>query len=113
MVISLKKHFATEKHDLEWSLKEIPKRKEHVRVILERIIGLVELTKDAKLLEIGAAQGLSIIAFKDLEYDCIGIEPWDGAIDVSKQLAIKMNMVVEIKKGTPIIGITLGPFSIK
>lgn len=97
MLISLKKHFATERHNLEWCLNELPKRKEHVNLIIERIKGVTNLKKDAKILEIGAAQGLSIIALQDFGYECVGIEPWIDALAVSKELAKKLNTKIEIK----------------
>ena len=99
MVVSLKKHFATERHDLEWCLKELSNRKEHVRLVAERIRGIVNLKKGSNVLEIGAAQGLSIIAFEELGYKCVGVEPWENALEVSKQLAKKLNMSLDIKKG--------------
>ena len=99
MVMSLKKHFATEKHDFEWCLKELPERKEHVRLITERIKVITNLKKGAKILENGAAQGLSMIAFEELGYECVGVEPWEDALDVSRRLAKKMNMKIDIKKG--------------
>ncbi|MDH7506709.1 MAG: hypothetical protein QHH15_02835 [Candidatus Thermoplasmatota archaeon] len=96
MVVSLKKHFTTEKQDLEWCLKELPERKKHVKLIVERINGLINLKKNAKFLEIGAAQGLSVIAFKELGYECLGIEPWEDALKVSKRLAKKLNVRIDI-----------------
>jgi ubiquinone/menaquinone biosynthesis C-methylase UbiE len=99
MVVSLRKHFATESYNLETCLKELPKRKDHVKLIDQRIKGLVNLKKGAKILEIGAAQGLSIIAFEELGYECIGVEPSDDALEVSKQLSKKMNVRINIDKG--------------
>jgi ubiquinone/menaquinone biosynthesis C-methylase UbiE len=99
MVMSLKKHFATEKYDFERCLKELPERKQHITLLIDRIKGFTTLKNDAKILEIGAAQGLSLIAFQELGYTSIGIEPWDDAIEVSKQLAKKFNTDINIKKG--------------
>jgi ubiquinone/menaquinone biosynthesis C-methylase UbiE len=98
MVVSLKKHFATERYDLKLCLNELPKRRKHIKLITERIKGIVDLKKGAKVLEIGAAQGLSIIAFEELGYDCVGVEPWEDALDISKQLAKKLNIKIDIKK---------------
>lgn len=99
MVISLKKHFATERHDLEWCVKELPSRKEHVRLIIERIKAVKpQLKPGAKILEIGAAQGISLIALKDLGYFSTGIEPWDHALKVAEQLSKITNRKIDIKK---------------
>lgn len=70
-----------------------------MRLIAERIKGFTNLQKGAKVLEIGAAQGLSIIAFEELGYECSGIEPWEDALEVSKQLAKNLNMKIDIRKG--------------
>ena len=99
MVISLKKHFATEKQDLDWCLKELPLRKEHVKIIIERIKSVSQLKPDGEILEIGAAQGLSLIALEELGYKCVGIEPWEDALKVAYQLTKKTNKNIDIKKG--------------
>lgn len=99
MVISLKKHFAAEKRSLEYCVKTYPETKEYVKTLLKRITKFFNVDKDSNILEIGAAQGKLCIAFQSLGYSCSGIEPYEPAIEVSKDLAKKYNVSIDIKKG--------------
>lgn len=99
MVISLKKHFATEKRSLEWCVKTYPETKVYARILLKRITKFFDVDKHSSILEIGAAQGKLCIAFQQLGCSCSGIEPYEPAIEVSKDLAKKYHVDIDIKKG--------------
>lgn len=99
MVVSLKKHFATEKQDLRWCINEYPKRLIKTKVLVELLNNNFKTSPNSKFLEIGAAQGLTIIALNKLGYHSEGIEPSDTALQVSKGLEKEFGIKLNIKKG--------------
>src|SRR5271157_3095935 len=99
MVVSLKSHHATEKRAVEWCIEHYCERKQHVEKVIARIKGRFDLKYGAKILEIGAAQGLSVIVFKQLGYDCIGLEPSFEAIAASKELSTMLQTDIDMKHG--------------
>jgi ubiquinone/menaquinone biosynthesis C-methylase UbiE len=99
MVTSLKKHCATEQRSIEYCVQTYPEALEESKKLLKRITKFFDVDKDSKILEIGAAQGKLCIAFQSLGYSCSGIEPYEPAIEVSKDLAKKYNVSIDIKQG--------------
>lgn len=87
MVMSLKKHFATEKRSLEYCLQNYPKRKRYIGKIINQIRSLCTLKADTHLLELGSAQGMSIMACSQMGYKVTGLEPYEYAIKVSRQIS--------------------------
>ena len=99
MVVSLKKHFATENRSLEWCLKEYPRIEKDATELIKSIKSKVSLDSNPRILEIGAAQGLFMIALKRLGYDCDGIEPLNQAHRVCRRLEHKFDQKVNLTKG--------------
>ncbi len=99
MVISLKKHYAAEKKSLNKCIEEYPIRMKETKQIIKIINNKFTFKTNFKILEIGAAQGLFVITMNQLGYKCEGIEPYEGAIKVSKELSEKFNININIKKG--------------
>ncbi len=99
MVVSLKKHFATETRSLEWCLKEYPKIEKDATEVIQQIKSKVSFDLNSRILDIGAAQGLFMIALKRLGYQCEGIEPSNQAHRVSKELEKKFNLKLNLTKG--------------
>ena len=99
MVVSLKKHFATETRSLEWCLKEYPKIEKDATEVIEKIKSKVNLDLNSRILEIGTAQGLFMIALRRFGYQCEGIEPCTQAHRVSKELEKKLNQKLSLTKG--------------
>lgn len=95
MVSSLKKHFATEKRDLDYCIANFNYHERQA----DRLIQTLNLKKSMKILEIGAAQGSLLIALSKRGYNCEGIEPFDLALETAKKLSIKMKEPIIIKKG--------------
>ena len=95
MVVSLKKHFATEKRDLDYCRKNYSNHERGADVLIRKL----KLDKSMKLLEIGAAQGSLLIALSKRGYDCEGIEPVDFALETAKELSTEMRQPIKIKKG--------------
>lgn len=99
MVISFKKHFATEKRSLAWCVEKYPLYEKQAKNLIKKIHKKFKLSPNSKILEIGTAQGLFMIALNRLGYDCEGIESCEEAINVSKKLTKKFNCKLNIKKG--------------
>ena len=53
-----------------------------------------------RVLDIGAAQGRSLIALNRRGHDAFGVEPWGAAIDVARELAAREGAVIDLRKGT-------------
>ena len=98
-MISLKKHFATENRPFDWCIEQYPNRLKESEYLINVISNKFDIKKDSKILEIGAAQGLSILSIKKIGYEIVGIEPSEEAIEVSKKLSKHYNIKLEIKKG--------------
>lgn len=71
MAVSLKKHFATEKRDLDYCMKNYSNHERGADVLIRKL----KLDKSMKLLEIGAAQGSLLIALSKRGYDCEALNP--------------------------------------
>ena len=52
-----------------------------------------------RVLEIGAAQGRALIALHRHGHEAYGVEPWDAAISVGRQLAAHEGAVIDLRKG--------------
>lgn len=99
MVISLKKHFASEKRSLEHCIQAYPQKEKSARRLIGQINQILNLGSNSKILEIGAAQGSFVIACNRLGYSCEGLEPYEDAIKVSKELSKKLHTNINIKSG--------------
>lgn len=96
MVMSFKRHFATEKRSLRYCIQIYPKRKRYIEKIINRIRCLCKLDVGMRILELGSAQGMSVMACSQMGYKVIGLEPYEYAIKVSQQLfknIIDLNIV--------------------
>lgn len=99
MVISLKKHFASEKRSLAYCIENYPYHEAKARDCIAQLSQVISLNGDSRILEIGAAQGSLLIALKRLGYCCEGLEPCEEAIEVSKGLSAQLHTNVSITKG--------------
>lgn len=99
MVVSLKKHVAGSKKSLEYCLKQYPQQKQFAQELISMILNRSGITKNPKILEIGAAQGLFVIACQELGYTCVGIEPSSNALTVSELLKKELKTNIRIDKG--------------
>jgi len=66
---------------------------------MNRLNSLVSIPDNAVLLDIGAAQGEYVAAYKRLGYQAVGVEPWDEARSVADKLAEYLSVPLEIKNG--------------
>jgi 2-polyprenyl-3-methyl-5-hydroxy-6-metoxy-1,4-benzoquinol methylase len=85
--LTLVKEQATERADLETALARIPEADAFLDRQLKRIEPFLPLRPPARVLDVGAAQGVSLTAFARRGFEAVGVEPWEPAIEVSRQLA--------------------------
>jgi SAM-dependent methyltransferase len=90
---------ATESRDLHQTLQRLPETEAFVGRTLRRIRPFVDLAPGASVLDLGAAQGLTVVAYKKAGHDARGVEPWEPAIEVSRQLAAHTGIEIEILTG--------------
>lgn len=90
---------ATEQRDVETALRDLPGIEQFVKRLLERIRPFLDLRPPARVLDIGAAQGVSMIAYGKEGFEVAGVEPWDDARDVAEELAERTGVAIEIVEG--------------
>jgi SAM-dependent methyltransferase len=94
-------HGATEKRGAEAVLARLPAIERHVEVLMRRLEVYVPRLREpgARVLELGAAQGLHSIALKRYGVESVGIEPWAAAIETGRQISEQVGTPVEIVQG--------------
>jgi 2-polyprenyl-3-methyl-5-hydroxy-6-metoxy-1,4-benzoquinol methylase len=90
---------ATEQNDLETALSRLPEAEEFVERLLRRMEASFPLRPPARVLDVGAAQGVAVTAFKRRGFDVVGVEPWRPAIEVSRELARRTGVDTTILPG--------------
>jgi 2-polyprenyl-3-methyl-5-hydroxy-6-metoxy-1,4-benzoquinol methylase len=93
------KEQATERADMETALKRIPEAEAFFERLLTRIEPFFPLQPPATVLDIGAAQGVSLTALARRGFEAEGVEPWEPAIEVSRQLADATGVELDIREG--------------
>ncbi len=90
---------ATESRDPEEALAGLPATRERIAVLRRRFEPFVSLRPGARVLDIGAAQGLLVAACREAGFDAVGVEPWQPAIEASRDLAQLMGAPIPIVAG--------------
>jgi 2-polyprenyl-3-methyl-5-hydroxy-6-metoxy-1,4-benzoquinol methylase len=93
------KEQATERADVETALKRIPEAEAFFERLLKRIEPFFPLHPPATVLDIGAAQGVSLTALARRGFEAEGVEPWEPAIEVSRELAEATGVELDIRQG--------------
>ncbi len=78
---------ATEQNNLETALERLPVQEEFTSRLLRRMQPFFSLQPSARVLDVGAAQGVSVTTFKRQGFDAEGVEPWRPAIEISRELS--------------------------
>lgn len=97
--ITLVKEQATERADLETALARIPEADAFLDRQLKRIEPFFPLRPPARVLDVGAAQGVTLTALAKRGFQAVGVEPWAPAIEVSDQLAHACGVQLDIRPG--------------
>lgn len=92
-------HRATESLDVDSALARLPQRIEWMPVLLERIRRRTNLPSAARVLDLGAAQGLNLIAVTKAGHEAYGVEPSTQAIEVGGELARHVGVTTTIVEG--------------
>ena len=91
---------ATEKRSLDEAVETLPRVEAHIRMLLARLHRICPFQPGATVVDIGAAQGLSLIACVRQGFEAIGIEPWDRARQLGLHLAEREGVNIELLAGT-------------
>ena len=67
--------------------------------LLHRLRPFAALDPGADVLDVGAAQGVTVVAFKRAGYNAAGVEPWDEARSVGVELAARTETDYAIVEG--------------
>ena len=97
--LTMVKEQATERADLETALSRIPEADAFVERQLKRIEPFFGLRPPARVLDVGAAQGVWLTALAKRGFQAVGVEPWEAAIDVSHELSRQTGMQLDIRPG--------------
>jgi SAM-dependent methyltransferase len=93
-------HCATEQLTLEQALAILPQVRGEVGVLCRRLRGLLPLPAGARVLDVGAANGLQVAAWQELGFRASGVEPWEAARANAQALAGRLGVTLDIAAGT-------------
>jgi len=97
--LTLVKEQATERADLDTALARLPEAEAFLDRQLRRIEPFFPLRPPARFLDMGAAQGVTLTASAKRGFQAVGVEPWEPAIEVSRQLAEATGVQLDIRPG--------------
>jgi len=81
-------------------IASLPAEEEYAVVLLRRLQRVADIPQRAAVLDVGAAQGLFLIACAKLNHRVAGIEPWADARLAAKQIADRVGVSVDVVDGT-------------
>ncbi len=90
---------ATESKGLEEALQRLPEMEAWVQRLLGRVRPFMDLPPGALVLDLGAAQGVTVVAFKRAGFESFGVEPFEPAIAVGRQLSERTGVPFETRHG--------------
>jgi 2-polyprenyl-3-methyl-5-hydroxy-6-metoxy-1,4-benzoquinol methylase len=96
----VREHRADELRGISDVREKLPETEETFAKLLARVSPhCARLRPGARVLEVGAAQGMGVLALNRAGYDAMGIEPWRPAIDTSRELAREAGVDVNVIEG--------------
>lgn len=90
---------ATEKNDLGVALARVPVMEQHVAKFRRRMAPFFKLDPPARVLDVGAAQGVAMVAFQRAGFEAYGVEPFAPAVEVSHEVERECNTTLDIRPG--------------
>jgi SAM-dependent methyltransferase len=90
---------ATESRDIDGAMQALGEMETWLPKLLRRLQPFVDLAPGADVLDVGAAQGVTVIAFKRAGYKASGVEPWDQARSVGEELAARTETEYDVVEG--------------
>jgi 2-polyprenyl-3-methyl-5-hydroxy-6-metoxy-1,4-benzoquinol methylase len=97
--LTMVKEQATERADLETALARLPEAEAFLDRTLRRIEPFFPLRPPARVLDVGAAQGVWLTPLAKRGFQAVGVEPWEPAIEVSRDLAQATGVQLDIREG--------------
>jgi 2-polyprenyl-3-methyl-5-hydroxy-6-metoxy-1,4-benzoquinol methylase len=97
--LTISKFQATERADLDTALARLPEAEAFLERNLRRIEPFFDLRPPARVLDVGAAQGVTLTACAKRGFEAVGVEPWEPAIEVSRDLATATGVRLDIRPG--------------
>ena len=92
-------NIAAERLSFAQTLAGLDRAEAHLVKILARLRRAADIPSQAKLLDVGAAQGLMLIAADRLGLRATGVEPWEPARLLACQLAEHCGTKIDIRPG--------------
>lgn len=100
MCLSLGHHEATESRGAEWCFSILPVFRQYQSRLFSRISSVHRLGHSSKILEIGCAQGLLMVALCEKGFSrVVGVEPSAQAIKTSQKLSKALGVKLDILSG--------------
>jgi len=90
---------AKESISFEKVISDLPVAFRLAELRTKRLRSIVDIPDNAALLDVGAAQGEYVAAYRKLGYEAVGVEPWDEAREVASRLAGHLSVPLEVRKG--------------
>lgn len=90
---------AIEKRSLETALGAREKYVEQARTVLARLANVSNVRPGATIVDIGAAQGLFVLACSELGYETVGVEPSAQAREIADHVAVSEGRRIRMIEG--------------
>jgi SAM-dependent methyltransferase len=96
----VRQHSATEALNIDQADRRLGEIQGWIDAILARIAPYLPRASGLDVLDIGAAQGGTLIALQQRGHHPVGVEPWREAIVTATELARRYGTAIEIHEGT-------------
>ena len=90
---------ALEQESVDEALSRLPSASARVELLRQRLGRFIALAPGARVLDIGAALGLHLVAWNRAGYEAVGIEPWGEAVTRSADVQRETGVSFEIVRG--------------
>lgn len=90
---------ASEKRDIDQALDAVERAEAYIPTLLGRLRRHMTIEPGASVLDIGAAQGAYLTALTRAGFEARGVEPWQPAIETSRELAAQTGVETDISHG--------------
>ncbi len=91
---------ATEQQDTASALARLPGMESDLAKLLGRLRPHIPLEPGARVLDVGAAQGIYVAALRRAGYDAVGVEPWAEARAAAASVGEELGLGLELVDGT-------------
>jgi ubiquinone/menaquinone biosynthesis C-methylase UbiE len=90
---------AVERQDAEAAVARLPDATAQIGAIVERVADHIRLEPGARVLDVGAAQGIQVAALRLAGFDAEGVEPAADAVAASREVASRTGTGGEVVEG--------------